>query len=138
MRAAAHSASQLMQLGKAESLRILDEHDGRVRHVDPHFDYGGGDQEIDLAAHEAAHDLLLLGRPKTAVDQADLELREALHQAFVHPGRRLQVEHVRLVDQRIDDVALPALRQLLPEKRKGRGAVLRPSDTGPHRRSAGR
>ena len=52
-----------MELRQTEPLRLLDDHHRGVRHVDAHFDYGGGDQDFDFAAFEAVHHILLLVRP---------------------------------------------------------------------------
>ena len=46
---------------------------------------------------------------------ADAVLREdLLRQVIGHLGRRLEVDLLRLLDQRIDDVGLPARRRAAP------------------------
>ena len=53
-RAAADASAQLVQLGQAEALGVLDHHHGGVRHVDADFDHGGRNQNIQLALLERA------------------------------------------------------------------------------------
>ena len=48
-RAAAHAAAELVELGQAEALGVLDHHDGGVGHVHAHLDHGGGHQHLHLA-----------------------------------------------------------------------------------------
>jgi hypothetical protein len=43
------TAAQLMELRQAESLRALDDHQGRVWNIDTHFNDGGCDQDPQLA-----------------------------------------------------------------------------------------
>ena len=47
------AAAELVELGEAEALGVLDDHDGRVGHVDADLDHGGGDEDADLAGEEA-------------------------------------------------------------------------------------
>ncbi len=71
LRAAADAAAQLMQLGKAEALGMLDDHDRCLRHIDADLDHGGRDQDRQRAGGESRHDaILVLGR-KPAMDQPD-------------------------------------------------------------------
>ena len=42
MLSAAYPATELVELGKAEPLRVLDDHDGGVGHVYAHFNDRGG------------------------------------------------------------------------------------------------
>ena len=53
-RPAADPAPQLVQLGQAEALGVLDHHDRGVRDVDAHLDHRGGDEDLDLPAGEGA------------------------------------------------------------------------------------
>ena len=57
-----HAAAQLVELREAEALGALDDHDGRVGHVDADLDEAGGDEHLDLAGLEGAHDVVALGR----------------------------------------------------------------------------
>ena len=45
-----HPPAQLVKLRDAEAIRLLDDHDGRVRHVDAQLDDGGRDQHLRRAA----------------------------------------------------------------------------------------
>ena len=52
--AAADPAAQLVELGEAEALGMLDHHDGGLRHVDADLDHRGRDQDAGLAARRSA------------------------------------------------------------------------------------
>src|SRR5439155_1035233 len=75
-RPAAHPAAQLVQLREAEALGVLDEHHAGVRHVDADFDHGRGDEEVDLARLEAAHDPVFVFRREPAVEQPHRDVTE--------------------------------------------------------------
>ena len=84
-RAAAHAPAQLVQLRQAEALGVLHHHDGGVGNVDADFDDRGGDQHIDFAALEAAHDDFFFVGVEAAVEQADAQAGERTRaQLFVH------------------------------------------------------
>ena len=72
------AAAKLVQLGQAEAVGRLDDHDRRVGHIHAHLDHDGRDEDIDRALAKAGHDPLLLGRGHLAVQQGDLELGEDL------------------------------------------------------------
>ena len=69
----ADSAPQLMKLGDAEAVRVLDHHHGHVRHVDADLYDRRGDEHLELAAPECGHRGFLLLRGKLPVEQADGE-----------------------------------------------------------------
>src|SRR4029077_5254860 len=56
LHAAADAPAQLMELGEAEALGVLDDHDGGVRDVDADFDDGGGDEDLHFVFAELLHD----------------------------------------------------------------------------------
>ena len=112
-----------------EALGVLDQHHGRVRHVDPDLDHGRRDQHVRLAGGERRHRLLLLARPHPAVQQHQLIVAQlALAQPLQLRRRGAQVRLPRrrggrsgwsaslgLLDQRTHDVRLPARAQLLAQ-----------------------
>ena len=67
--AAADAPAQLVQLGDPEALGVLDQHHGRVGHVDPDLDHRRRDEHVGLARRERRHRLLLLARAHPAVQQ---------------------------------------------------------------------
>src|SRR5437588_2981722 len=71
--AAADPAAELMELGDAEPLRALDEHDRRVGDVDADLDDAGGDEQVGVTRGEAGHPLLLLPSRHPAVEQLDAQ-----------------------------------------------------------------
>src|SRR5689334_4741653 len=52
---ATDTTAELMQLRQAEAIGILDDHDGRVRHIDTDLDHRRGDEHVDLAAPVRTH-----------------------------------------------------------------------------------
>ena len=74
--AAADAPAQLVQLGDAVALGVLDQHHGRVRDVDPDLDHRRGDEHVGVAGGEARHRRLLLARAHLAVEQHDAEVAE--------------------------------------------------------------
>ena len=112
LRAASDSAAKLVQLRQAEPLRMLDDHDGGVGHVDPDFDDGRRDEDADLALAEPAHHRVALFRLESAVDQADGEVGPARGERLRHGGGGAQVRPLRLLDHRKHHIGLPTLETL--------------------------
>ena len=84
--AAPDAPAQLVQLRDAETLGVLDQHDGRVRHVDPHLDDRRRDEHVASPAGERGHRLLLLARAHAAVQQ---------RQPIAAPARRRAAARAR-------------------------------------------
>ena len=55
MLSTAYPATELVELGKAEPLRVLDDHHGGVRYVHAYLDDGGGHQNVRLVGGEGRH-----------------------------------------------------------------------------------
>src|SRR5205085_4421280 len=66
------ASPQLVQLGQPEALGPLDDHQGRIRNVDPNLDHGCGNQHRELSAGEASHHRILFRALHSAVDEPDL------------------------------------------------------------------
>ena len=112
--AAADAAAQLVELRQAEALGVLDDHDRRVRHVDADLDDGGRDQDVDLPGGERVHHAVLRVLLHAAVQQRHAVGGKHLGLQMVgHLGRRLQIDLLGLLDERIDDVRLAAGVELL-------------------------
>ena len=67
-----------MQLGEAEALRVLDDHERGIGDVNAHFDDRGGDQQLDAPGLEFLHHLLLLGGLQATMHQANGDAPESL------------------------------------------------------------
>ena len=105
---------KLVQLRKAEALRMLDHHDGGVGHVDADFDHRGRDQNVQLAFLEAAHDVFFLVSAQAAVQKPDPQVGKIfLLELLVHLDRGFQLALFVLLDHRIDDVRLMSGGDLL-------------------------
>ena len=113
--AAADAPAQLMQLREAEALGVLDHHQRRVRHVDADLDHGRRHQHVDLAARRTrAIAAAFSSRLHAAVQQPDARAPGSVaRQLGVQRDRRLQLELLRLLDQRAHPVRLPPFRALL-------------------------
>ena len=61
--AASDPAAELVQLGKAEPIGALDDHDRRFGDVDADLDDGRSDQDVELAVPEARHLGVPVGAP---------------------------------------------------------------------------
>ena len=118
MLAAADAAAQLVQLRQAEPLGVLDHHQRRVRHVDADLDDRRRDQ--DAAAVPAANWCMTASfsspfiRPcSSATANSGNTLRDLLR----HRGRGLEIDLLRLLDERIDHVDLAAAADLVAHHR---------------------
>ena len=97
-----------MELRQAEPLRVLDEHDGRVRHVDADLHDGRRHEDVQLAGGERLHHAILGVRLHPPVQQSDpIGGKDLLREMVRHLGGRLEIDLVGLLDQRIDDIGLP-------------------------------
>ncbi len=65
-----------MELGEAEALGVLDDHEGGIGDVDSYFDDGGGDEDVELAALEAGHGDFFVVGGHAAVEEAEAEAGE--------------------------------------------------------------
>jgi len=70
-----------VELAQTVPLRVLDEKERGIGHVDAHFDHGGGDQDPHLPPDEALHDRVLVRRRKLPVQERHLESRNSARAA---------------------------------------------------------
>ncbi len=85
--AAPDPPAQLVQLGDPEALGVLDEHHGRVGHVDADLDHGRRDEHVGLARGERRHRRLLLAVAHLAVQQHEPVARAARRRAAARTRR---------------------------------------------------
>ncbi len=119
------AAAQLVQLGEPEPVRLLHDHDRRVRDVDADLDHRRRDEHVELPRLEAGHQVAPLGRlqpPVHAADAEALQLAGPQLLGLLLGGARCRRR--RLLDQRADDVCLPALREVGAQARVRLGAAL--------------
>ena len=113
---AADAAAQLVQLADAVALGVLDQHHGRVGHVDADLDHRRRDQHVGVAGGERLHRGRLLARLHLPVQEHDVEVRELGRlQALVLRGGRARLQQLGLLHQRADDERLAAGAQLLAD-----------------------
>jgi len=85
--AATDAPAELVKLGEAEAVGVVDDHDGGVGDVDADLDDGGGDEDVDVAAMETGHGDLFVVRGEAAVEDAEAEAGEgAGAELVVHFG----------------------------------------------------
>ena len=116
VRTTPYSASQLVQLRETEALGALDHHHAGVGHVHPHLNDGGGDHDLSLVGHKTTHHLFLLSRLHPTVHLADGELGKCFPHMQVSLLQVLKVERLALLNKGINNVDLPSLTDLLPDK----------------------
>ena len=76
--AAADAATQLMQLGQAETIRVENHHHRRLGHVHAHLQNRRSDHDGHLAGAEAVHSLIALAGLHLAVNDLDRWQRDVL------------------------------------------------------------
>ena len=114
--AAADPAPHLVQLREPEALGVLDQHPGRIWHVDADFDHHRGDEQVELPLAELLHHLVLGGLRQPAVKQAKAELAQGTRlEVLKMLLGGLQVEAFGFLHERADDISLLALFQLLAQ-----------------------
>ena len=96
-----------MKLREAKALRVFDDHQRRIRHVDADLDHGCRDQYVEIAGHEFRHHGGLRIGLHAAVQQPDPELGQRGGELGVQRYRRLQLELLGFLDQRTHPVDLP-------------------------------
>ena len=89
--ASPNAATQLVELGQAETLRVLYQHDGGVGNVDTYLDHRGGHENVDLAVSERSHGSVTVLGLHPSVYQAHLERAQIVAQPFGHGGRSLEI-----------------------------------------------
>ena len=83
--AAAHTPADLVELGQAHFVRVLDDEGVDVGDVDARLNDGGADQDLQLPVHHPLHHVRQLLLAHFAVGDADLGLRKG----FFDPGGAL-------------------------------------------------
>ena len=105
-----------MELREAEAIGFLDDHDRRVRDVDADLDHRRRDEDVELARLELRHHAAPLGGRQAAVQAADAiaaQLRGAQPLGLLLG--RARDSCLRRLDERADDVGLPAVVQVAAE-----------------------
>ena len=125
-----------MELGQAEPFRAFDDHQGRIGHIDPDLDDGGGDEDGQIAAGERRHDGVFFGALHATVDQPDpgAEAKPEQSGALFDGGA---VDALALLDQRAYPVSLPAVGDMPAERVDDVGNFFVADDAGFNRGSAG-
>ncbi|MOA57315.1 hypothetical protein D3C78_1814720 [compost metagenome] len=65
-----------MELRKTQTLRVFDNHQAGVGYVYAHFNYRGGNQQMQLTLFEGLHHRLFVCWLHAAMHQSDVQLRE--------------------------------------------------------------
>ena len=123
MRAAADAPAELVELREPEALGIFDEHEVRVRHVDADLDDGGGDEHLGLAARKRSMTASFSsGAMRPCSSSHGSGASSSVHAAISAIGG-LGLELLGFVDERVDDVGLPAGFEVFAEEARGFGAA---------------
>ena len=113
--AAPYAPPELMELGKAETLGILDNHHRGIGNVHAYFYDCGCYHDLSLALDETLHLLLFLGGLHLPVYHTYVVLGEVGAHGFVSFYKIFHVALLALLDEWIYDICLPALLQLTPQ-----------------------
>jgi len=106
--AAADASAELVELGKAETLGMFDNHYGGVGDVDADFYDGGCDQNLQFVFAEALHDIVFFFAGEASMQEADLHFRKNFFgKALVLFDGCFQLDF-RFFNYRIHDVGLMA------------------------------
>ena len=139
--AAAHTAAELVKLGKAETVGIFHHHRIGIGHIHAHLDYRGGNENVALACGEGGHDGLLFLCLHLTVQDADAQIGEGFLLQLPGIGRdRLALigDGIVITHQRTDDKHLMALADLLADKGVDAAAIVLAHRKGIHLLTAGR
>ena len=130
--AAPDAAAQLVELGEAEAVGMLDHDQRRVGHVDADLDHRRRDQHAELAARRTrAITASFSGPLHPAVDQPDPVAEARLQRRRARLGGG-EVALLALLDQRAHPIGLPAVGEMPAERRRP------PRRAGPRRSRASR
>ncbi|MNJ42093.1 hypothetical protein D3C77_370440 [compost metagenome] len=99
-------ATQLVQLGQAQALGVLDNHQAGVGYIDPDFDHRGGYQQLQVALLEFGHDRSFLGGLHASVNQADTQLAQGATELLKSGFGSLAGQLFGLFDQGTDPIGL--------------------------------
>ena len=114
--AAADPAAQLVQLGEAEAVGVLDDHHGGVRDVDADLDHGRRHEHVDAAGGELGHHALAIRSGHLPVRAGHAHLGERSRgepRRLLLRGARLDLRV--LLDERAHHVRLPPRLDLLDD-----------------------
>ena len=106
-----------MELGEAEPLGVLYEHDRGIRHIDPHLDNRSRHEEVQLTIFKYPHDGLFLLSFHPPVEEPNLEVTEDIPlEVLLHRGRIAERHLLRLFYKGVDYIGLPPLPELPPDE----------------------
>ena len=103
---------ELVKLRQAESVCVLDDHEIRVRNIDPYLDNGRRDEELHFSAAELLHHRRLLARRQPSMQEPHANSAELSRQLVGGLSRGLGVDLLRLLDQRENDISFAPLTQI--------------------------
>ena len=98
-----------MNLRQTQTLRVFEDHDAGIGHVDADFDHGGRHQDMRIALFECRNRGLLCRSFHAPVHQAYIQLRQLLAERFVSHFGGLALQRLGLFDQGTDPVRLAAV-----------------------------
>ncbi len=69
---APYAPSELMKLCQSETLRIFHQHHRCIWHVDAYFNYGGGNQHVNLSRRKSFHNAVFVRRTHLPMQTGNL------------------------------------------------------------------
>ena len=83
---ASDAPAELVELRESESVGVFDNHDGRIGHINAHFDDRGGDKHVYIARFECLHHAFFVGGLHFSVEESDGEFGEYFCREFLMFG----------------------------------------------------
>ena len=106
MRAAADAPAQLVQLRQAKTIRIIDKHDGGIRHVHAHLYHRSCDEQMCFVGAKSSHHGIFFIRTHAAMQQSHGLIREDAFPMLQLRGGRFALRSLAIFNQRGDDIDL--------------------------------
>ena len=130
---ASDAPAELVELRESESVGVFDNHDGRIGHINAHFDDRGGDKHVYIARFECLHHAFFVGGLHFSVEESDGEFGEHFCGEFLvfGFGGFDFGERGGFFDERQNDKNLPTFFDFLSrESEDGFSRVARRGDFG--------
>lgn len=101
--ATTNSATELVELGETEALRRFNDDHRRLRHINPHLNNCGRQQDRRGTVSKAGDRLLALRPVETTVEHLDPNTRQRLPDILLVLGQRRRLDLFTGIDDRVDN-----------------------------------
>ena len=112
MATASDASAELVKLGEAKAFGVVEDHQVRVRDIDPDFDDGGGNEGLSFSAAKIFHHRVFFFGAEFAVDEPDVFSTEAFLPCAEGLGGGFGLDGFAFLDEGINEVGLAAICEL--------------------------